>query len=82
VAVISTRDVLTASDSSRSGASSSFSQGLGTDSDTLLDDALRSMQLKRAQSAQGGGAASAHDALLDSALEVLDSRGNVDSDLD
>ena len=82
MAVISTRDVLTASEGSRGGAGGSFSQALGTDSDMLLDDALRSMQLKRAQPTQAGDAASAHDALLDSALEALDGRVNLGSDLD
>ena len=75
MAIISTRDVLTADD----GASSTVNHSPQVDHNTLLDDALQSLQLARAPAAKVGDAA---DALLDSALQALEEKDRCSGDLD
>lgn len=75
MAIISTRDVLTADD----GASSTVNHSPQVDHNTLLDDALQSLQLARPPAAKVGDAA---DVLLDSALQALEEKGRRSDDLD
>jgi hypothetical protein len=71
VAIISTRDVLEA----KVTAGSRLGDRSNVSCDKLLDDALQSLQLARAQQETVSDAA---DALLDSALEALDGSSDLD----